>query len=234
MNCANDGSLNKSRINGSATGRYPANLVLSHHPECRCVGTRPVQSNGHYPAARGKGGNGTAGHSGQDGLTERHTSGEAVEAYECHPDCPVRMLDEQSGERHSAGRYTRGADTATNNVYGSGAGGKKAGTSPLDYIDSGGASRFFYCPKASRKDRGKGNTHPTVKSTKLCEWLIRLITPQGGIVLDPFMGSGSIGVASVRQGYGFVGIEKEVEYMKIAKRRIDEAIRERAELLPLE
>jgi site-specific DNA-methyltransferase (adenine-specific) len=63
-------------------------------------------------------------------------------------------------------------------------------------------------------------THPTVKSTKLMEYLIRLITPPGGTVLDPFMGSGSTGVAAVRAGFGFVGIEKESDYLEIAKKRL--------------
>jgi DNA modification methylase len=84
----------------------------------------------------------------------------------------------------------------------------------------GGASRFFYVAKASRKDRGEGNTHPTVKSTKLMEDLIKLITPPGGVILDPFMGSGSTGVAAKRLGFGFVGIEQDREYFDIALRRI--------------
>jgi site-specific DNA-methyltransferase (adenine-specific) len=90
--------------------------------------------------------------------------------------------------------------------------------------DSGGASRFFYCAKASRSDKGAAtNTHPTPKSTKLMQYLITLITPSGGTVLDPFMGSGSTGVAAKRLGFHFIGIEKEADYFKIAKERIDSA-----------
>jgi hypothetical protein len=89
------------------------------------------------------------------------------------------------------------------------------------YADSGGASRFFYVAKASKKDRGEDNKHPTVKSTKLMEYLIKLVTPPNGVVLDPFMGSGSTGKAAVGLGFKFIGIEKNEEYFEIAKRRID-------------
>lgn len=112
------------------------------------------------------------------------------------------------------------------------------------YGDSGSASRFFYCAKATRKDRHEGlpdpgpqfrhgttlrkiektettgNHHPTVKPTELMRWLCRLITPPGGLVLDPFMGSGSTGKAALNEGFRFVGIEKEEEYIKIARARI--------------
>ena len=87
----------------------------------------------------------------------------------------------------------------------------------------GGASRFFYCPKTSKKDRNEGviNTHPTVKPTDLMRYLINLITPKGGTILDPFMGSGSTGKAAVRCNVDFIGIEKETEYMEVAKIRIN-------------
>ena len=83
----------------------------------------------------------------------------------------------------------------------------------------GGAARYFYCPKASKKDRGEDNNHPTVKPTDLMVYLCRLITPPGGLVLDLFAGSGSTGKAAVREGFRFVGIEKEPEYADIARKR---------------
>jgi len=114
--------------------------------------------------------------------------------------------------------------------------------------DSGSAARFFYCAKASKADRDEGceeleevrrtdgrttehhvpnlrttprrNHHPTVKPTALMRYLCRLVTPPGGIVLDPFMGSGSTGKAAVLEGFNFIGIEREPEYMEIARRRI--------------
>ena len=87
-------------------------------------------------------------------------------------------------------------------------------------MDSGTAARFFYCAKASKSDRGAGNNHPTVKPTDLMRYLCRLVTPPGGIVLDPFMGSGSTGKAAALEGFQFIGIEREAEYCEIAKARI--------------
>ncbi len=68
---------------------------------------------------------------------------------------------------------------------------------------------------------GKVNHHPTVKPVKLMEYLIRLITPPGGVILDPFMGSGSTGCAAVKLGFAFIGIEQDAAYIEIAKKRIE-------------
>jgi site-specific DNA-methyltransferase (adenine-specific) len=89
--------------------------------------------------------------------------------------------------------------------------------------DSGSAARFFYCAKASRSERGEGNVHPTVKPLALMRYLVRLVTRKGGTVLDPFMGSGTTGVAAVQEGMEFVGIERDPQYHEIALRRIAEA-----------
>lgn len=89
--------------------------------------------------------------------------------------------------------------------------------------DSGSAARFFYCPKASKRDRGGDNSHPTVKPTELMRYLCRLVTPPGGLVLDPFMGSGSTGKAAALEGFRFIGIEKEQQYILIARARIEHA-----------
>jgi len=88
------------------------------------------------------------------------------------------------------------------------------------YADSGSASRFFYCAKASKADRDEGNGHPTVKPTALMRYLCRLVTPPGGVVLDPFMGSGSTGKAALAEGFDFIGIEMNAEYMEIARARV--------------
>lgn len=117
--------------------------------------------------------------------------------------------------------------------------GSEDGTAPL-----GEAARFFYCAKASRADRNaglvdpgaqfkrgatlrqventetKGNTHPTVKPTDLMRYLCRLVTPPGGLVLDPFMGSGSTGKAALLEGFKFLGIDMAAEYVGIARARI--------------
>ena len=131
---------------------------------------------------------------------------------------------------------------------------RKRASADMCYGGSGSAARFFYCAKASKADRDEGcegmearfaptmgngiggkehdpetgtpkrNHHPTVKPTDLMRYLCRLITPPGGIVLDPFMGSGSTGKAAVLEGFNFIGIERELEYIEIAKARIHAAI----------
>jgi site-specific DNA-methyltransferase (adenine-specific) len=131
--------------------------------------------------------------------------------------------------------------------------------------DSGSAARFFYCAKASKRDRNEGldgfeakrdhdgradggvggdnprnrtnnaklNHHPTVKPTSLMQYLIRLVTPPNGIVLDPFMGSGSTGKACAYEGFDFIGIDQSAEYVAIAQARIDFALADKSNELPL-
>jgi site-specific DNA-methyltransferase (adenine-specific) len=82
------------------------------------------------------------------------------------------------------------------------------------------SARFFYCAKASKADRGE-NHHPTVKPTDLMRYLCRLVTPPNGIVLDPFNGSGSTGCAAVLEGFQYIGIEREAEYIAISEKRIE-------------
>lgn len=95
--------------------------------------------------------------------------------------------------------------------------------------DSGSAARFFYCAKASKSDKNEGmsdgakNTHITVKPYNLMKYLVTLVTPPNGTVLDPFMGSGSTGKAAVRCGFNFVGIDLDPDYLQIAKARIEYA-----------
>lgn len=91
-------------------------------------------------------------------------------------------------------------------------------------FDTGSAARFFYCAKASKKDRGEGNDHPTVKPTDLMRYLVRLVTPPGGTVLDPFMGSGSTGRAAKLEGFSFIGIDITPAYVDIARKRIEETV----------
>jgi len=93
----------------------------------------------------------------------------------------------------------------------------------------GDGMRCFYCPKASKKERNEGldekNLHPCVKPVALMRWLCRLVTPPGGLVLDPFFGSGSTGIACVEEGFSFVGVEKDVDYIKVAESRIEHAMK---------
>ena len=208
------------KLGTTTQGRWPANLVLSHTPECRQVGTKRVKpGNGSGRCS----GNTTDDKSmfGMRGkpVTYADPDGyETVTAWDCAPECPVRMLDEQSGELKSGGS---GKQHASNGSMFVGTGGNAR-----DVSDTGGASRFFYCAKASRSERTAGgeieNNHPCVKPLALCRWLCRLTkTPTGGVVLDPFMGSGSIGVAAIQEGREFIGIEKEQQYVSIARQRID-------------
>ena len=125
------------------------------------------------------------------------------------------MLDEQSGELTS-GEWNGQPTGGSTHGFLDG----KRSRPYFRSLDSGGASRFFYVAKASRADRENGNPHPTVKPTDLMRWLCRLVTPPGGTVLDPFCGSGSTGVAANAEGFDFVGIEREAEYVEIARRRI--------------
>lgn len=94
--------------------------------------------------------------------------------------------------------------------------------------DVGGASRFFYCAKASKKERGEVNNHPTVKPLSLMEYLCTLTkTPTNGVVLDPFAGSGTTLIACYKTGRQFIGIEKEEKYCKISVNRIKTETRQR-------
>ena len=93
------------------------------------------------------------------------------------------------------------------------------------HSDSGGAARFFYCPKPHESERNRGlmgdrNIHITVKPLNLMRWLVRLVTPPGGIVLDPFLGSGTTAIAAENEGFDWIGCEISEEYCEIARLRI--------------
>jgi len=162
-----------------ATGRFPANFILSHTEDCDEV---------------------------------------------CSSDCAVAELDGQSGESNSSIRKIKegGEVVEQKSTWAITSAGGTANRVGGGFTDSGGASRFFYVAKASKKDKGANNSHPTPKNTKLMDYLIRLITPPGGTVLDPFMGSGSTGVAAVRGGWKFIGMEMEKEYYAISRSRLEE------------
>lgn len=188
-------------------GRWPPNILLSHAPDC------------------------------DD---------------ECAEGCAVAEMDEQSGVSNPKPRRV-GRMGGNRGGLGMGRGGDEIGTWPED--PGGGASRFFpvfrYQAKASRVDRDQGlrdagvgalrdagvgaqrfNHHPTVKPTELMRWLVRLVTPPNGIVLDPFTGSGSTGVAAVLEGFRFAGVELSPEYAEIARARVAHAEASRPTTLP--
>ncbi|HOD52863.1 MAG TPA: site-specific DNA-methyltransferase [Candidatus Hydrogenedentes bacterium] len=146
--------------------------------------------------------------------------------------------------RHNSGGNTFGGTSA------------KPPMDDMGYADSGSAARFFYCAKASKRDRDEGcegieakrggslnirtdnhsqangmdtgprrNHHPTVKPLALMRYLCRLVTPPGGVVLDPFMGSGSTGKAAILEARQFLGIELQPEYVQIATARLSHAVK---------
>lgn len=129
-----------------------------------------------------------------------------------------KLLDEQSGMLKS-GRHNNEKEK-NRKAKGMFAGG--IATEGNWYGDSGGASRFFYCAKASKRERGEGNLHPTVKPLSLIKYLVTLVTPPNGICLDPYEGSGTHVIACRELGFDYIGFEKEEEYYEIANKRIED------------
>jgi DNA modification methylase len=242
---------------GNLQGRFPANLILTHHPECECVGIKKVKSVSNYESKDGYESesvvfNGKLNSMKSDGYADENGE-ETIEDWKCHNDCPIKIMDEQSGNTKSS----KSAKLYVNDTEGrsvkNGASGFRDPNST--YSDSGGASRFFYVAKASKSERNRGlegfeekemgrnqssldggkmltgsgnersntkkNFHPTVKPVKLMQYLVRLVTHPNGIVLDPFCGSGTTGIACKLEGFDFVGMEQDEEYSKIAIARIE-------------
>ena len=244
-------------------GRFPANVILSHHPECECNGLKKIKAikggSGVATMKSGMGKNGIYGKYSHDKIGDNAgglgdaDGNETIEDWNCHEDCPIRIMDEQSGILKSGAMdsLTKGGQF---NVYG-----KMTERRVVNPPSEGGASRFFYCAKASKSERNRGlegfedkqtigggggigdyledvnsasgkygsekapnkNFHPTVKPIKLMQYLIRMVTPTNGIVLDPFCGSGTTGIACKIEGFQFVGMEQDPEYAKIAEARIN-------------
>jgi len=229
-------------------GRWPPNLVLTHSPECRPNGTREIEVSTFYPdydwsAHRPTGSGVYGGGQGAHATAEYQGTGkrpgtETIPVWSCSPDCPVAELDRQSG---LSTQYARTLHDRTE-ARGEGDYGLRGGDRTIPYTDSGGSSRFFPTfswdveeasfinePKASRAEREVGLDpndadlmvkHPTVKPIALMRWLVRLVTPPGGIVLDPFVGSGSTGCAAIPDGFRFIGIDSSAEYVGLARSRI--------------
>lgn len=242
-------------------GRWPANVVLSHDPDCRQTGLL------RFP------------------VTSDRPFAERVPVWQCVATCPVLALDSQAkgslrpdhgGQLRRNGPNSRFMASASDAIDtacglrrqdparrfkpGCGSGGTRDPDSPVEYgympALTGRAIDYFtqlapvlpppfrFVAKASSAERNAGlsglpsrevlrtgvnlprtvpveqNTHPTVKSLALMRWLVRLITPPGGVVLDPFLGSGSTGCAAALEGFRVIGIEYNPEYVEIARRRI--------------
>ena len=166
---------NREVIAGSASGRWPANVVLSHTVFCDDT---------------------------------------------CAEGCPVAELDRQSGNIKAGD----GKDWSQQKAHGTDNGATYLGKKPtgLHYSDTGGASRFFYVAKASKRERPKvdGVAHPTVKPLALMRWLVRLVTPPNGTVLEPFAGSGTTVEAALLEGFSVLAFEKTADYLPLIRERI--------------
>ena len=245
--------------NYEPSGRFPANLILTHHEDCECVGTKKVKGQIDKPTNRTQfEGTWSMDNTGLRSYTNKSKEGygdengeETIEDWNCVDDCPIKIMDEQSVESKSSKRgsiYNK--STENSNIY------TPATSDYRDdntYADKGGTSRFFYTPKTSKSERNwgledfeetissdrkaihnvgannprnrsgkpKANIHPTVKPVKLMQYLARLITPPNGLVLDPFNGSGTTGIACKLEGFDYIGLEISEEYCEIARSRIE-------------
>jgi DNA modification methylase len=198
-------------INCHPQGRWPANVVLSHGDGCELVGTKSVRRDLRDSRDHNNPDNGYR----MSGSKSLGSTTEEIGDWRCTDDCPVRLLDEQSGMVGGAPGVRRVGNHGRTVAKGA----EKAHET-MGFADKGGASRFFYCSKASKKDRGEGNDHPTVKSTELMRYLCRLVTPPRGTVLDLTMGSGSTGVAAVAEGFSFIGIDLDEKSVRTARNRL--------------
>ena len=148
---------------------------------------------------------------------------------------PANLIHDGSDEvvalfpQTASGALNQASVSAPNRIYGL----RDGYRDPKQYAaDAGSAARFFYCAKAAAAERGEGNDHPTVKPLALMRWLLTLVVPPGGLVLDPFLGSGSTGVAAIEMGMRFIGIERDRKSFDIACARIEAAQRQGRLLLP--
>lgn len=244
-----EGTIKQTGVSTQTTGRFPANIILGHTEDCVEVGVKEeaVAKNVSFNDTKQA-----------DGWGVNHANTEPVQistpVYECIDGCPVKELDRQTAGKLSPGHWAKTKVSG----YGEFGNGESTyeGVGQKATDSAGGASRFFYVAKASKKDRNEGlegldtkgkifngqnpvsagkaegsvedkfttqpaqNFHPTVKPTTLMEYLIKLVTPEGGTVLDPFTGSGSTGKAALLNGFKFIGCELTEEYLPIIEGRL--------------
>lgn len=290
------------RRGSMGSGRWPANVIFTHSEGCKVTGSKKVAApvinkfdDGMKPFGDG------AGHSYTSEKQGDENGQEDVDVYECVEGCPVRILDEQSGDSQSAVGGAAGKTVL--GVLNDDAWVPKE-TPRHGYTDSGGASRyfpqfeapFFYTGKASKKEKNTGldkfvvgffvlrsdltdeetdllasawtedlptynqpvledhipaelmddsekgkrklfvkaqpndAQHPTVKPVSLMRWLVRLACPEGGVVLDPYAGSGTTCVAAVEEGRQYIGMDRDPAFHKLATKRVEHIAREVGEL----
>ena len=214
------------------TGRWPANLILTHSPDCQQTGTTPDTFGG--------------GRHGVSGFANGHAPGDntsstvEVATWDCAPGCPVAALNTQSG--------------GTRRIVGAGETGGASRFFTTTEWDPEYDVPFLYVAKPSRRERNAGldgmpeahtdfggngrpgagfnevthgkapspaaNFHPTVKPVALMRHLVRLVTPPGGTVLDPFLGSGTTAVAATLEGFDWIGCELTDDYLPIIQARV--------------
>ena len=258
----------KNMVTPERTGRWPANTILTHSPDCRQVGVQNEQ----VPINRTEDWTGF-------GQVERPDYKQSISdvstpIWQCVEGCPVLELDEQSGVR-KGGTYPAVRGKSDIGAFGGGGTHKDKPNQARQMGDIGGASRYFtnteydeidfppfiYQAKAGKKERNAGleglperlriqsnqaiaeekrgnaeykeepgkmqmggripaqNHHPTVKPLALMRHLVRLVCPPNGVVLDPFLGSGTTAVASVLEGFGWIGCEMTEDYWPIIEGR---------------
>jgi hypothetical protein len=208
-------------------GRWPANVVLSHTLFCEQVGTRRVRQRDIASTSSMRPSGYAMGAAYEPRRYADPDGYETIDAWDCAPDCPVFLLDQQAGERNSGGPARRPSGTYKRMGEAAGYHGIPQRGHPLvAYSDHGGASRFYYCSKPSTAERNRGlpdgqrNQHPTVKPLALMRWLLTLVTPPGGRVLDPFAGSGTTLLAAREMGLSVIGIEQAPEHCALIVERL--------------
>jgi site-specific DNA-methyltransferase (adenine-specific) len=207
---------------GSTNGRWPANVLLGHSDECQFLGHEDFKRKGGGPAPRTKrvGTQGTGAlytFEGNDTVKPSYETenGERIEKWACADDCAIKIMDEQSGNNASRFFYVAKASKSERN----------RGLEGMPEVEVQISGQGAACPKFTKDGRPNHsiknqNHHPTVKPITLMEYLVQLVCPPGGIVLDPFLGSGTTLCAAARLKRLGIGIEMSEEYLEIAKRRI--------------
>ncbi len=264
------------------SGRYPANLILSHHPDCKLVQEGKTEAWARERDRFLKTGEMPFGKSGIYGkgkrpLIEVEYKVTVPEIWNCVGDCPIRIMNEQSGSRVAGGSHTGKESSQKFGIRG--IYGEQPNRTPFNgYGDSGGSSRFFYCAKVQKGERNAGlgyylkgeltitidetehilddikqkdilfeesnnemmnfnfesfpqldirfvkeqvlNPHITVKPIELMRYLVRMITPARGTVIDPFVGSGTTAIAAMLEGINFLACDISPEYVDVARKRL--------------
>ena len=232
-------------------GRFPANVILSHNPDCQEISEATLQSELPTEVKGGIWQKGTG-----NGKPAGNTYTDTPAVYNCTEGCPFLEFPDTTtggGNKNSKTSKAFFGNMESNSDYDN------------NYLkDTGTAARFFYCAKASKSERNAGldglpakvttigaeghkinpmtgkevvdvprqNFHPTVKPLTLMRYLIKLVTPPNGTVLDPFLGSGTTAVAAVLEDFEWKGCEMTDDYLPIIKGRLDWAVKEKKKEQP--